>query len=208
MKRIVSLFLCLVLLAVSFCACGKKGDVKEEPFDEAKYSVSHAISGVSFLYPAEVNNHLLSWSAYQNAGEDLQAESYAEYSGSDMYALLKPGQMGIYCFSLGRRNHLEGRTDLKTLANWLGISYFISFAARGSEEWKTEHVEDQYTKNIFPAVMKDTEMNEKLYGYVVVLKDDSNNNFYVYAVGSVSDEAGDMAVAKEMAEYFCLNKNT
>ncbi len=205
MKRILSLLLCLTALLTTFCACGKKQETEAKSYDSTQYAVSYVIDGVGFLYPAGITTKLVSWDTYEASGSDLQEESYAEYKTDDCYAFLKPGQIGIYCFSLGRRNHLEGRTDMKTLANWLGISHYINFAARGTEQYTTEHVENQYTKNVFPVTMKDTIMQETLYGYVAVLKDDSNNNFYVYAVGSVSEDADDLAAAKEMADYFCLH---
>lgn len=205
MKKYLSLFLCLVLLTVGLTACGTKKAAEDRPYDGTKYAVSHSIDGVSFLYPEYVNNSLVSWDAYPSLDKVVKESSYAEYkSGSRVYGFLKPGEFYIYCISLGYVNHLEGKTDIKTLSTFLGITDVLNFGPRDNETYTTEHVEEVYTKNVFPVVMKDKQTEEKMYGYVSVLKREEDRHFFVYAVGFKDKSDANLKEAKNLVDYFGL----
>lgn len=206
MKKIISLALCLMLLVCTFCACGKKDAPAANPYDTNTYSLSNAIEGVSFLYPKEADTNLAPWSQYGSYTADVKEASYFEYTDAGKYCIFKPGKFAVYCFSVGTINHLEGKTDLKTLAAYLGINGFINFASRDNGGYTTQHVDDKYIKNVFPAIMRDTQTHENFSGYVTLIKRASDREVFVFAIGYTDNSHENMVKAKTMAEFFTLNE--
>lgn len=204
MKKVFSVLLALLFALTLLTGCGQSDTAEEDTtFDTTRFSLSRAVSGVEFLYPKEVDGNLYSYNDYDAYTPQERKNMYFEYTnGTGTYSIFQSGNMGIYCFSVGDLNHLEGKTDVNMINHYLGISSYLSFAPRGDEEYKTVAEQDGTIKNVFYVTITDHMINESFDGYLTVLKRGSDAKIFALAVGYSSDDDASMSVAAEIINSF------
>ena len=206
MKRVLALALTLMLLLSSLCACGGQSETADDyiTFDETRFSLSTAMPGVQFLYPTELDGNLYSYDTYQDYTPQKRQEHFFEYLNGGTSSLFQPGNVAVYCFSIGDINHLEGKTDVNMIDHYLGISDYLTFSPRGDRAYRSTASDDGTIKNVFDVEITDHMINEVFYGYLSVLKRGSDASIYALAVGYSAEDETSMQNAEDIIESFTL----
>lgn len=210
MKKVLSLLLCIMLLICGLSACGSDpSDPVATPegltYDESVFAFSTSVDGVGFLCPLETTQSISEYSTMDAYSAKDAENMYFQYVNGGTYAILRPARFALYTFDIGKRIHVEGKTDVNVIANYLSIDDLLDFSpAEGGSNYRTEADQEGNIKNTFDVIFTDELLGETFYGNLSILKRGSDSSVFIMAVGFTQNSTEAKTASQIMIDSFCL----
>lgn len=206
LRSAAALLLTALMLSLSLTACGSSSELNRTDYDQSKYALATGLSDVSFIVPKEFYNERVDYSTFDSYTAEEQTQHPFEWTGQRTYSIFQPGTYAVYAFYIGAKDHIEGKEDVDTLAQFMGISDYVTFTARGDSAFETKSDTDTGTiVNTFSVVIHDHSIPGTYNGYLTIYRRGDNRVIYALADGFTEINDTNDAIAKTVAKSIVPN---
>ncbi|MBQ9067128.1 MAG: hypothetical protein IJ133_06360 [Clostridia bacterium] len=188
--RVLSLLLVLVFSALALSSCGKKQTAAPLEYDESRYVLSDYLDGAEFLLPRSMYDVREDFSNFSLYNKQEQTHHSFEWTGENMYALVRPGDCGVYAFFNGKIDHAIGVREAEKIPAALGITAVMEL--EGIDNWFQTSTDPDTgdIRNTFKVRIHEKDKDLWYNGYATMLRRFSDARIYFYVDG-FDDESRD-----------------